>query len=280
MYAIKQKKEYAPGTFIPTPARIAAIIQLCLAFTVILWTIGYPFMGKHFELKSKIVVYEHVVTSPYFDNSDRIVKEYDALKHEIELPFWDKMGVSLKMFLYDVPLLEKMWMLLAVVLPIMALRKREGAKQAVWILPLVVLAYAINNQMYGLNSGISEETKLFPTEEVIVQNYLNEPLKESIMDQQKQLQKGWEIYLVQEWAKEVPALSPEDFEKQVKKGDFAFSVARLDKISRDAMKQHNPFNQKQPIALLFLYFVWNILFAWLVWKPRTTMQVSVAAHQS
>lgn len=270
MYAQKKKKDYPPGTFIPTPARLMAIAQLCLAFTAIFWTLGYPFMGRHFELKSKLVVFEHVISSPFFNKevpqNQEIIQEYDRLKQELEAPFFDKISISTRIFLYDIPLLEKVWMLLAVILSIMALKKQEGVKHAVWILPLLVLAYSINNHMHGTSPSRNEEAKLFPTEEILLKDYLREPLKEGITDQQIQLLKGWELYLVQEWAKELVSSNPEKFQQQIKRGDFAFSVARINSLFQTKENYRSRFHAQQPMPLLIVYFCWNLLFAWVIWK--------------
>ena len=50
--------------------------------------------------------------------------------------------------------------------------KREGAKSAAWILPLIVLAYAVDNQFTGKSPSSPPDYQLFPTEEKIVQHYL------------------------------------------------------------------------------------------------------------
>ena len=61
MFRKRTKKIYPPGTFIPTPARVCAIIQLCVAFTVLIWNMATPFAGELFNVKSKMILYHDVM---------------------------------------------------------------------------------------------------------------------------------------------------------------------------------------------------------------------------
>lgn len=274
---MNKQQNQSSDTFLPTKARVMAIIQLCLAFTSILWALGYPFTGRHFDIKSKLGLYEYVVTSPYFQdvpNKENLLQQYNHLKNDLESPFLDKALSSLKIFFYDISPFEKAWMILAVIVPIMALKRREGIKQALWLLPLITSAYCLENHFFGTPSLKKDEAKLFPSEEIILNHYLKESLKLSLAEQHAQLKKGWEIYLIREWARQPISTKLDEYQEQVKQGNFAFTLERI-----KLQKQENwvPFQQGQSVLLLVIYLVWNFLFAFTVWKalsiPKLTQKL-------
>lgn len=273
MFRKRAKKSFPPGTFIPTPARVAAIVQLCLAFTLLAWQGSLPFMGELFATKSRLLVYQHVLGKKLESHAERfaalpertrekILRDYDILQRQLDTPLLTKIQRALK-GLWDLPILEKAWIAFAVLIPILLLKRVEGSHQIVWILPLLTLAYAIENHWQGLPVSPTAEQRLFPSEAVILQDYVGEPLKPSISEQQKQLLQGWENYLVREWAREAPAEDPQHFRQQVERGDFAFNLARLDAIKNQRASRTR---KQEPISLLALYLFWNLSFALIVHK--------------
>lgn len=270
MFRKRARKVFPSGTFIPTPARLAAIVQLCLAFTLLAWQGSLPFMGELFSTKYKLLVYQHLMGKKVEGHAERfaalsekeqILKEYALLQRDLDTPFLTKVKRAV-MRLWDLPLFEKAWIFFAILLPILLLKRVEGAAQIVWILPLLVLAYALDNRLQGRPLEKTAEERLFPNEELILQNYVGEPLKPSIIEQQKQLQQGWQTYLVREWAKEQPSQNAQLFLKQVEAGDFAFNLARI-----QALKEPLSHTSKQePISLLALYLFWNLSFCLIVTK--------------
>ena len=85
------------------------------------------------------------------------------------------------------------------ILSILLLKKVEGAAQALWILPLLTVAYACENQFLRHPAPSQRSKKLFPTEKVLLEHYLDEPFSPSASLQQKQLKQAWDAYLVKEW---------------------------------------------------------------------------------
>lgn len=282
-----RKKQFPPGTFIPTPARVVAIIQLCLAFTAILWSCGYPFMGELFELKSEMLIYRYVLGTPlggftaapqetleeqraFFKRNqnrfqllpewqkEQISAQYQNLQNRSEISFFSKLRRGLHLIFFEVPPFEQAWMLFSVVIPIMLLIRMEGAVSAAWILPVLVFFYALANQVEGKTS-FRGEVALFPSEENIVSEYLKKPLSSNILEQQRELMHGWQLYLIKVWAKSLPSNDSEMFKRQVEQGEFAFNVARTEVVAKHP--HPSPFQLKQPLILLFLYFAWNLFFA-------------------
>jgi hypothetical protein len=258
----------SPGTFIPTPQRIIAIIQLCLVFSLMGWLGGYPFMGEHFVIKSKTALYTHVMDSPSFTSLPTrkqaiIQSAYGDLQKQASRPFLLKMSDSIRILLFDVSPFALAWMLFSLAIAILILLKIEGARQAAWILPLIVLAYGIDNIQIGTRSDASPDVALFPSEQRILADYLKEPLNSNIAMQEQQLRKGWNLYLVEEWTHETPSSDEATFAHQITQGNFAFTLARLDKLHQP--QSPIPFSgmrQKEPLLLLMLYFVWNLFFAY------------------
>ena len=293
----RRKKEFPPGTFIPKPARIMAILQLCVAFTLVFWTCSLPFMGDLFTYKSKMLLYQDVMgdsallqkldaakaeqlKSKLERNSERfkqlprhqrlkILEGYNSVQKLASASFFEKLQKSALIFLFGLPPIELAWLILAVAISILLLLKIEGASHAAWLLPIIVLAYAFDNQFYGKSSLPSPDEALFPSEQVIVNNYLREPLSSSIKAQHEQLAHGWQRYLIQEWAKQTPSENVNTFQGQAEAGEYAFNVARAEAMA--GVKEQSHFaalRAKESVIYLFIYFLWNFYFAWVVNRKK------------
>ena len=168
MFRQRVKKDYPADTFIPRPARICAIIQLCLAFSVLLWNISEPFIGEIFTLKSKLLLYHDVMGIPspnqgihkerLIRNAERfkvlskqmqeqVAKNSQFLQKQLQRSFWDKLKSVAILFAYKISPFELAWIFFSIVIVIMLLKKVEGASQAVWLLPILVACYAADNRL-------------------------------------------------------------------------------------------------------------------------------------
>lgn len=303
MFAKKRgKREFPHGTFIPTPQRVVAILQLCLAFTVIIASCCYPFLGELFAHKSNTLLYENVMGNSVLAdklgkhapayrellkrNSERfialpesqrnpIIQQYDQLQAKSDKTFLSKIRDSFMILAKGLPAFERAWIFFAIVIPLLLLLRIEGAAKAAWLLPIIVVLYAADNYLYGASSKESADANLFPTEQVIVAEYLKEPLSSSILEQQQELTRGWELYLVSQWAREQPSTEASVFEQQVERGQFAFNLARIKAIAKEsAASKMNPIplKQKEPLIVLLLYVLWNFFFAW--WVNRNPLQIN------
>jgi len=271
MFKKRKKKFFPEGTFIPTFPRILSIIQLCLAFTAFLFAAGSPFLTHHFDIKSKILLYDYVLgntlptTRAYFNELDhnqkeRVMAGYAELNKAASSSFFKKLEESLNLILIKMPAFERAWILFAIVIPFLLLKKVEGAKQAVWILPLIALAYLANNQ-YQEMPKLSEEAMLYPEEEWLSEKYLNKNISTfPVLEQQSQLLKAWHHYLIEYYTKEQPSDEPAIFLEQISKGEFRFHLARIEKL--DLLEEKEGFAlKKQPFFLMLVYCIWNIFFA-------------------
>lgn len=262
MFCKKIPKEYPPGTFIPTPARVMAILHLCLVFTVLVWIAGYPFTGKLYEIKSRLLVYDQVLGNHYFSlvpekQKHEILIAQDVLQQQLKQSFKHKAIDSLR-GLMNIPITQQAWLILSIAIPILLLKRVEGSVQAVWLLPLAMLALTIDNRWHGQEGSSPKDAALFPTEEYLINAYIKKPLSSNILEQHAQLKEGWDKYLVYEWASETPSQDLGILQKQLNKGNFEFHLARLHLM--DKMPQQEP-NIKKSYYFLGLALFWNLSFA-------------------
>lgn len=273
----RKPKDFPPGTFIPVPQRLMAITQLCLAFSLLLWYGMQPFMGEHFALRSRMLIYEYVMgTSPSQKNSEiqkkhanyfeklpereKLLTDYQQLQTYAKRPFLQKLEGGIRGFIQQVPPFEQAWIYFSIVISIILLLKREGAKQAAWLLPLIAVAFAVDNIATGKRVTLPPDASLFPTEEVIVQNYLKEPLGTDLQTQKEQLERGWKLYLVDNWA------------PNKEEAEYKFTVARLNLLHSQPLAEWlNSYHEKLNPFVLLIYFLWNVAFACIVSRPVTRL---------
>lgn len=275
MFRKRIKKSFPDGTFIPTPARVCAIIQLCLAFSVLLWNASEPFIGEIFNVKSRMLLYEDVM-----DSSERfkvlpeqkqewLVQHYQSLQKQLQRSFWDKLKSVGELFFYRISPFELAWIILSIVISIMLLKRVDGASQAVWLLPILVACYAADTRLYTKEGQNSAEIRLFPSEKEIVENHLQSPLSDDIFEQQKQLIEGWKRYLIVKWAGQTPSEDKEVFDKQVEEGKFYFTLARIELRENE---ESSGTHSQSAIWQLILYFFWNVYFAYTAWSINFTTE--------
>lgn len=263
MFRKREKRHFPPGTFIPLPARIAAIIHLCLAFILLLWIGSMPFLGDFFAIKSEMLLYESVLKNPLMENLPETKRQnlqqgYHQLQEELQLSFTQKLKSAFRLLCIDTPPLEQAWLLFSLIIPILLLIRIEGAPQACILLPVIALAYAVDCRMHAPQENLRD---LFPSEQYIVENYVGRPLSSSISKQKAELTKGWHDYLVLEWGLEQPENDPVLFAKQVQKGEFAFNIFRLQEHQGTIILKSKQKPARQSLGILGLYVLWNSFFA-------------------
>jgi hypothetical protein len=283
----RRKKNFPPGTFIPMPQRLMAIAQLCFAFSLLLWYMLQPFMGEYFALRSRMLLYEYAmgtseilksrsdqegkqeIRAEFFkqlpENEQRILKEgYHRLQNYAKRSALRKFETGVRSFFIDIPPFELAWIFFSITISILILLKSEGAKQAAWLLPLIVAAYTADNQLNGNSYTKNPDYQLFPSEEVIFKNYVHEPVALMPQEQKEQLEKGWRRYLIKDWSKDQQ-------ENQFEAGEFNFTIARLKLLHGQPRSEWlNNFHEKLGISTLLAYLLWNTFFAWIVSKKIRT----------
>ena len=148
--------------------RAFAIAQLCIAFTILLWHLSQPFVGDLFRAKAQILVFEEAMKDRVryegLPEEDRllIAEGYDRAQRQIGLPFTTKLEQSFSGLIYKVSPYELAWIVLSIVVPILLLKQVDGARLAVWLIPLVSILYVVDNQYYGVEMGPTAHERLFP----------------------------------------------------------------------------------------------------------------------
>lgn len=278
----RSRRTFPPGTFIPTSQRIMAIIQLCLAFSLLLWYMMQPFMGEYFALRSRMLLYEYTMgTSEILkartgedvkmirqtqrfnqlanEEQQLLKNDYKQLQDYAKRPTLKKIEDGMRLLIQDIPPFEQAWIFFSITIAILILLKREGAKQAALILPLIVAAYGIDNQLTGKLPSPSPDYGLFPTEEFILRRYLDEPLAATPLAQKEQLEKGWKQYLLENWS------SDRKTSDSLEEAEFNFTLARLKLLHAQPRSEWlHTFHEKLGPLFLILYLLWNGLFAWVV----------------
>lgn len=281
MYRTRKKKAFPPGTFIPTPARICAIIHLCAALTLLLWIASQPFMGDLFAIKSELLLYDSVLDRPEsmaeltpdlrrFVNSGK-----ENLMKKMQLRFVEKLTSMIRLLFLSLPTFESAWLFFSLVLPVMLLKRVEGAAQACLLLPIITLAYAVDNQINVPLTQDDSDRILFPTEEFIVHRYLNSPPSGTILEQQIALKSGWDRFLIERQVGQIPSEDPAIFKRQLEKGEFAFTIDRLRlRANRPILAVDSKIKRESPI-ILGVYLLWNCLFAGVAFRVRSRMGSSI-----
>lgn len=267
-----KKKEFAPGTFIPTPSRIVAILHLSLACSLLLWGLCYPFFEPILSFRktsslfntvigqtttaSKLSEKEHKILS---ENAKRFLslpkQEQSHIKEQLkrnqqrkESSFLQKIQQGFALLLFQLPLYLRGWMFLSLVIPIFLLLRIEGSQAATWIIVLLSVLFAIQNSKHPPIHPPGD-AHLFPTEQFLLQNVLHEPLAPTIQEQMQQLQRGWNQYLLQQWG------------ETIEEAKWHFNLARLKSLRQGLTETPPPLhNALSPVSLL-LFILWNIGFA-------------------
>lgn len=280
---------------IPTFKRLCAIIQLCLAFSLLLWYAAQPFMGEYFTLRSKMLLYEYVMGVSQSDSSQPsrfqtlpadhqayLLRDYAKLHHQAHRSTFTKIWAGLEGLLVKISLFEMSWLLFSIVICILFLLQKEGAAQAVWLLPLIILSYAVDNRLNGHSASPSSDLILFPTETAIVHDYLKEPLSSNWLIQYKQLKKGWESYLIQRWTTQQVEKDQPEWEQAVEEGLFNFTLARLEHLHLHPVQDGlGALHAKTSDFWLGFYLVWNGCLAWILSSPNNaTSRLKGNSHKS
>lgn len=265
MFRKRTKKVFPEGTFIPKPSRIASILHLSIAFTVLLGVILSPFLQDLFVYKSHTLLFDHVMgktnSNPILERNferfsklpfsiqQNVLDSYTQIKNEFPLTFLEKAQKSLRL-IKSLSLYTTLWILLSIIIPILILKKREGAEKAAYLLPLMVLLLLLS---YPTVTKV--QPSLYPSEEKIIKEFLKEPLSSDISIQYEQLSKGWKLYLIKEWSQKTPSQNPSEFEMQVEEGDFLFHL--------NFLLQSKP-SSSSSILLYYLLFFWSLFYVYIV----------------
>ncbi|TXI39309.1 MAG: hypothetical protein E6Q59_05165 [Nitrosomonas sp.] len=268
-----------------TSTKIVVILQLCLVFSVLMWTLAGPFSAEYFTTQSSRLMHQAVIGNVDGDAKQQrifelfaklsaeqqmeILDSYQKMQQRSDKGFWVRSGEAVAALLIHLPPFTQAWIFFSLCICIMLLLRIEGAALAAWLLPLIALVYGIDNRLSGDNRGHSFDGDLFPSEEYLVERYLGQPLTGSMNEQHQQLMSSWQRYLTVEWAHQEPSDDSATLTAQAEIGEHAFDVARLQR--HITAEQQPPSRQgfaQKPMALLVVYVLWNLFFAYYVKSSR------------
>lgn len=248
--------------------RLLAIVQLCITFTLILWYLFQPFMGEYYALKSRLILMEFVMGIPnvhsqlsevqleanqkrfiQLKEAQQVSKDYQEIHQYASRPALTKISDGISLLFREISLFELSWLFFATLVSILLLKETPGAREVVWILPLLALLFAGDNLLFGTPSKGAQDRSLFPNEEQLVAK----PLEGSWLEQREQLQKGWEGYLLSNWS----------FGGDLAAAEFNFAIERLKALTNHPREEWlAELHSKKSVYLLFCYVAWNLYFAY------------------
>lgn len=239
--------------------RVLCIIHLCLGFSLFLWFLLYPFLGQVYHYKSQMGLFESVFKQKELFHTltardrEHLEKKFDKLK---ALSSVSQVHEAIDTLLSFSPYTYA-WLILSLILPIFLLLKIDGATQAAWLLPIVCVF------MFLQSRGHIEKTPSFyPSELYILDTYVDEPKADTTSGQFAQLKRGWELYLITEFAKEQPSNNSSAYSEQKERGEFYFNIARLKASPAVSFVQSQ--NKKPNPLLLALLLAWESFFVFFM----------------
>lgn len=248
-------KENGSDNDIPKSARIVCIIQLCLAFTVLLWVFGTPFTDELYRNKKTTAAIEWLTieNSEYYetlspDKKSDLQHIYEKAHNGIQESFLQKLAKSFEELLLQTPITKQLWLLLAFILPFLVMKQIEGSREVFWVFPILALLYA---WQVGPQKNLHT---LYPTESYLEQHYLSAPITGSITEQKEQLEKAWQSYIAAEWSKAEKNSSPNE--------KFANGLYHF--IYETTILEWSQPPIKPGILTLGSYVIWNLLAAFVV----------------
>lgn len=258
-------------------AKLLLILHLCITFSTILWILAKPPISTYYRKQSEILLHQYVMgaqgerlNQELFAKLPRekqtlIEKRYLELKEEPGPTFLQKTLHSLRVLSLDTPPFVRAWIFFSLLLSILSLLRIEGADKCLFLLPLITVAYGFFNVKDGKTVDIPPGDALFPTEQVLLTQYLKEPQADTIRAQQAQLQRGFERFLIIEYAGEEPI--PATQQVQAQKGAFYFHLARLETMmSAPPTAPVYPLQARQSPYLILCFLAWNLGLAIVVNK--------------
>lgn len=282
----KTRSKVAEDAFIPKPARIFAILHLCVAFTILCWICSGPFMGDMLENQKKIYLFQTVmgggdlIGRTYASQPDVLERierhkarflslpqtERDSIIHaynanqqaENSITYLEKCKLSIERLLFQTSPWLRAWLLLGLIAAILLLKKSPGAPYALCVLPLIALCWWV--EIAQAPKTLSAEEALYPAESYLMTYYSDQPLSARIQEQRMQLTNAWNRYLAAEWS---PFEESED-------GEWRFQLRRLQLILDNKKdREENPSGLS-----LCLLLIWSSGFAFVANRYKVSLRAT------
>lgn len=255
---------------IPKSVRITCILQLCIVFSMLLWIAGKPFTEQLYEYRKGTKQLEWLIDlhPEKYENVSQGEKEIlERMRSEIERGMQESFGTkfkrSIEALFLDTPLSKLMWIVLAGVLSIMIMKQKEGAREAVWLLPLLAIVYAIQ-------IGNSPPMKSpYPSEEYLEKHYMHGSIGSTLEEQRTQLESAWQKYLATEWS-----TLPAGTDEKERLGDGLYQFT----LKKSLSEWKSPPEKPGPWTL-GCYVLWNLFFTGLVYRKMGKREEKVEKEE-
>jgi hypothetical protein len=235
------------------------IAHLCLVFTVMVWALISPVVNLSLCKREQAATASYLLSDPYGELNSVTRLQIESHSGQLEVLTLSDLGYSWYNGLTGLPIWLKGWLLFSLLLALLLLLQVEGISSAVWLLPLIAAM-----QLFIARPAYRPTGSIVPSEQTIFEKYIQEPVATRVADQRDQLLRGWESYLIREWADQEPALDLTLRQEQRGVGEWRFHLARLLQVKRPLVEppQIGPF-------FYLLLLGWNLLFALLIYMSKT-----------
>lgn len=266
---------------LPFKLRLLSIVQLCIGFTLLLWMILSPTLGKTYEDKKKLLLIEsalgdtHGAAFKLASEKEKQVLERNQIlslslsKEEKEtLTALQKALIERQDLRTLGTLIQEttasffanpynlLYILFSIAVPLMILLRKQAAAAALVFLPLTAALFAYDNLLFSPLKQKTEEERLFPEEKDLQDTFLRKRGEENTPFS---LQLALDYWLIEKFLSANPSNDPELFSLQKEEASYRFLTLR-------ALAQKNNLHslklaERMDMGTLALYFFWNAFFA-------------------
>lgn len=258
--------------------KIFTLFHFCFALTFFCWLVLQPFVKEVASQKSERALFEMVLerqdlfeTLPEYEKS-ALQEGFLNASHKPKPSMLQHMSGQ---FFVTTPPFALAWLFFSLAICSLLFFNIEGAARATWLLPLIVICYAVS--LYQAAPPV--RPSLFPSETFVREHHLL-PEETQTLGQREGLLLGWHRYLIEVWGKEKPSADPDLFSKQLEKGLFAFNVARLHWILEGKGNEvvTAGFTSPPSFFRVACYFLWNLGFAWLINRKQKLLSIEAPSN--
>ncbi|WP_098038580.1 hypothetical protein [Estrella lausannensis] len=266
---------------LPFKLRFLSIIQLCIGFTLLLWMLLSPTLGKTYDDKKKLLLIESALGDTQGaafklanDKEKQILERNQILSLSLTSDEKETL-TALKRALVErqeqrtlgtlfhetataffANPYTLLYVLFSITVPLMILLRKQAAAGALLFLPLTAALFAYDNLLFSPVKQKTEEERLFPEESDLKETFLEVMGGESTSFS---LPLALDLWMIQKHLNVAPSSDPEIFSLQKEEANYRFLTLR-------ALSQKNYLLSVKPVermdkATLSLYFFWNVFFA-------------------
>lgn len=265
---------------LPLKLRFLSITQLCIGFTLLLWMILSPTLGKTYEDKKKLLLIESALGDTHgaafqlaSDQEKQVLKRNQILSRSLSTEEKEALTTLQKTLIerqdhrtlgtliqettasFFANLYTLLYVLFSIAVPLMILLRKQTAAAALIFLPLTAALFAYDNLLFSPLKQKTEEERLFPEEKDLQDAFLRNKEEENAPFS---LQLALDYWLIEKFLSVKPSSDLGLFSLQKEKASYRFLTLR-------ALDQKNDLYSLKPAermdkGTLAIYFFWNVFF--------------------